>query len=63
MASLDYKSKGNNAKHIFPSITLFLKKNLKGIRKTTYHEMHECYVMQILEFKKKKKKKSKGEWS
>ena len=24
--------------------------------KTTYHEMHECYAMQILEFKKKKKK-------
>ena len=52
MASLDYKSKGNNAKHIFPSITLFLKKNLKGIRKTTYHEMHECYAMQIQKKKK-----------
>ena len=56
MASLDYKSKGNNAKHIFPSITLFLKKkNLKGITKTTYHKMHECYAMQILKKKKKKK--------
>ena len=29
---------------------------LKGITKTTYHEMHECYVMQILKTTKKKKK-------
>ena len=26
---------------------------LKGITKTTYHEMHECYVMQILKAKRK----------
>ena len=42
---------------------------LKGITKTTYHEMHECYVMQILKTtkkkqkKKKKKKPTKEEWS
>ena len=48
MANLDYKSKKNNTKHIFPSF-LFLF----GITKTTYHEMHECYVMQILKAKRK----------
>ena len=59
MASLDYKSKINNAKHIFPSSPPppFL---IKGITKTTYHEMHECYAMQIL---KTKNKRAKGEWS
>ena len=48
MAKLDYKSKKNNTKHIFPSF-LFLF----GITKTTYHEMHECYAMQILKAKRK----------
>ena len=48
MANLDYKSKKNNTKHIFPSF-LFLF----GITKTTYHEMHECYAMQILKAKRK----------
>ena len=59
MASLDYKSKKNKAKHIFPSfpfIYLFLFLFLKGVTKTTYREMHECYAMQILIIKKKKKK-------
>ena len=61
MANLDYKSKKNKAKHVFPSfpfIYLFLFLFLKGVTKTTYREMHECYAMQIL-----KKKKSKEEWS
>ena len=64
MASLDYKSKKNNAKHIFHSFSPFfiIYYFLKRITKTTYHEMHECYAMQILELKKKKSK-SKGEWS
>ena len=58
MANLDYKSKKNKAKHVFPSfpfIYLFLFLFLKGVTKTTYREMHECYAMQILELKKKKK--------
>ena len=61
MANLDYKYKKNNAKHIFPSFSFpfflgggggFEKNN-----KTPYHEMHECYAMQIL--KKKQKNKTK----
>ena len=69
MASLDYKSKRNNVKHIFPSFLFyfyFLLLYIKGITKKIYHEMHECYAMQILETtttKKKKKKKEKGQWS
>ena len=58
MASLDYKSKKNKAKHIFPSfpfIYLFLFLFLKGVTKTTYHEMHECYAMQILKKKKQRR--------
>ena len=59
MASLDYKSKKNNAKHIFHSFSPFfiIFYFLKRITKTTYHEMRECYVMQIL------KNNSKEEWS
>ena len=52
MAKLDYKSKKNNTKHIFPSFLPFFKKRKKkrkrkkkGVTKTTYHEMHECYAM------------------
>ena len=62
MASLDYKSKKNNAKHIFPSFPFFIfYLFIKGIIKKTYYEMHEYYEMQILETTttKKKKKKSK----
>ena len=58
MANLDYKSKKNKAKHVFPSfpfIYLFLFLFLKGVTKTTYREMHECYAMQILKKKKAKK--------
>ena len=51
MANLDYKSKIYNAKHIFPSFLLFYF--LKEIIKTTYHEMHECYAMQILKARRK----------
>ena len=50
MANIDYKSKINNTKHIFPSFLFFFFK--KGITKTTYHEMHECYAMQILKAKR-----------
>ena len=63
IASLDYKSKRNNAKHIFPSFPFFFYffiLFIKGITKTTYHEMHECYAMQIL---KTKNKTAEGEWS
>ena len=63
MASLDYKSKKNNAKHIFPLIYLFFKKK---DNKTPYHEMHECYGMWNANPKnktKKNKKKSTEEWS
>ena len=35
-----------------------LFKFLKGIAKTTYHEMHECYVLQILKKKKAKEERS-----
>ena len=56
MANLNYKSKNNNAKHIFPPPPPFYF-ILKRITKTTYHEMRECYVMQIL------KNNSKEEWS
>ena len=59
MASLDYKSKKNNAKHVFPSFPLFylfIFYFLKGITKTTYHEMHECYAMQILKTKKQQRR-------
>ena len=56
MASLDYKSKKNNAKHIFPLIYLFFKK------KITKHLIMKCMNamecgMQILKIKKKIKKK------
>ena len=69
MASLDYKSKKNNAKHIFPSFPFFIfYLFIKGIIKKTYYEMHEYYAMQILETKKKKKTNSnnnnkKEKWS
>ena len=54
MVNLDYKSKKTNAKHIFPSFSFlfFYFFILKKITKATYHEMHECYVMQILKEKK-----------
>ena len=56
MANLDYKSKINNTKHVFPSspfiYLLFLFK-----KKKTYHEMHECYAMQILKAKRKQNSK------
>ena len=60
MASLDYKSKKNNAKHIFPLIYFFF------FKKITKHLIMKCMNamecgMQIL--KKKKKKKSTEEWS
>ena len=52
MTNLDYKSKINNTKHIFPSFLFYFLFFLKGITKTTYHEMHECYAMQILKAKR-----------
>ena len=58
MANLDYKSKKNNAKHIFPSFPFFIfYLFIKGIIKKTYYEMHEYYAMQILETTTTKKKK------
>ena len=51
MVNLDYKSKENDVKHIFPFFPPFFKN--KGKTKTTYREMHECYVMQILKKIKK----------
>ena len=45
MARLDYKSKKNNTKHIFPHFFFIEQK------KTTYYEMHECNAMQILKAK------------
>ena len=53
VVNLDYKSKKNNAKHIFPSFSFlfFYFFILKKITKATYHEMHECYAMQILKKK------------
>ena len=64
MANLDYKSKKNNAKHIFPLIYLFF------FKKITKHLIMKCMnamecVMQILKTKtnKNKKKKSTEEWS
>ena len=60
MVSFDYKSKKNNTKHIFPSFLPFFKKRKKkekekkkGVTKTTYHEIHECYAMQFLIAKRK----------
>ena len=52
LANLDYKSKTYNTKHIFFPFYLFI---LKGIAKSIYHEMHECYAMQILKAQKKTK--------
>ena len=62
MANLDYKSKKNNAKHIFPSFFSFFFKKffLKRITKTTYHEMHECYAMKVLKNKENKTIKKNG---
>ena len=48
MANLDYKSEIQNTIFLSPLLFLFFKFILKGIAKTPYHEMHECYVMQIL---------------
>ena len=60
VVNLDYKSKKNNAKHIFPSFSfLFFFFILKKITKATYHEMHKCYAMQILKKIKKQKTKNK----
>ena len=62
MATLDYKSKKNNAKHICPSsfsfffFFLIFEKN----NKTPYNEMHECYAMQILKTKKQNQKIKNG---
>ena len=61
VANLDFKSKKNNAKHIFPSfsffffnfIYLFFVFFFKELTKKTLHEMHECYALQILKTKKK----------
>ena len=56
IVKFDYKSKKNNAKHIFLFLFLFLflffifKK-----KKKTYLEMHECYAMKILKTNKTKK--------
>ena len=58
MANFDYKSKIYNTKHIFPSSFYFFI--LKGITKTTYHEMHEYYAMQILKTQKKTKQQKKN---
>ena len=55
MANLDYKSKKNNTKHIFPSFLFFLF----GITKTTYTKMNKCYAMQILKKKIEKTKNKK----
>ena len=61
MANLDFKFKIYNTKHIFPSFFFFFlkkkKKNLKGITKTTHHEMHECYAVQILKAKREQTNK------
>ena len=62
MASLVNKFKKKNAKHIFPSFSFFIylfflkkkKTKTKTKTKTTYHEMHECYAMQILKTNKTK---------
>ena len=54
MASLDYKSKGNNAKHIFPSITLFFKKKIKGNNKNNLS--WNAWMLCNANPKKKKKK-------
>ena len=66
MASLDYKSKKNNAKHIFPSFYsfffIFYLKKKKKDNKTPYHEMHECYGMQILKTKTTAKKNDHKEY-
>ena len=63
MANIDYKSKKNTAKHIFPSFSNIFSFIiiLKRITKTTYHEIHGCYAMQILE--QKENKSNKEEWS
>ena len=63
MANIDYKSKRYNAKHIFPSFPFFFfLKNLfkKKNNKTPYHEMHECYTMQILKKKKQQQQQKNG---
>ena len=46
---------------LFPLFFLFFFFKLKEKTKTTYHEMHECNAIQILEAKRNKT--SKEEWS
>ena len=41
----------------FPFLFIYLF--IKWITKTTYHEIHECYAMQILKKKLKEKQKKK----
>ena len=58
IANLDYKSKIYNTKTLFSFLLLFFI--LKGIAKTTYNEMHECYAMQILEKQRETKTTKKN---
>ena len=63
MASLDYKSKKKYYKTHFSFLFIYLFIIfLKRITKTTYHEMHEWYAMQILK-KKNNNNDNKEEWS
>ena len=63
MASLDYKSKKKYCKTHFSFLFIYLFIIfLKRITKTTYHEMHEWYAMQILK-KKNNNNDNKEEWS
>ena len=63
MASLDYKSKKKYCKTHFYFLFIYLFIIfLKRITKTTYHEMHEWYAMQILK-KKNNNNDNKEEWS
>ena len=63
MASLDYKSKKKYCKTHFSFLFIYLFIIfLKRITKTTYHEMHEWYAMQIQK-KKNNNNDNKEEWS
>ena len=63
IASLDYKSKKKYCKTHFSFLFIYLFIIfLKRITKTTYHEMHEWYAMQILK-KKNNNNDNKEEWS
>ena len=58
LTNLVFKTKKNNAKHNL--LPFFFYYYYKKKTKTTQNEMHECYVMQILETKKTK---TKEQWS